>query len=199
MKLRNKPTIIHNRQDLHTRCGCAPSRWAYKYTHSGVSLFIDEESDCVTVCPYIEGENGETHRAESISFPFLFDDLERLIDDADSEGISYAEGRFGGIDEEGVLFNEAPPYNWNSHWVQARYWLRDPAKEGKYEVRFTEHEKETVLWRGDDKEEYLVMYQVFLRRFLDEVGRYGHPSKLPDMEALEEYLESKGIVLEGTP
>ena len=183
--------IIKNRQDLRDQCGRDPATWAYKYTPSGVSLFVDEKAHCVTVTPYIEGEEGETHESVSISFPFLFTTLERLVDQADSTAFSYSEGRFEGIDTDGNVRLEE--YDWDRLWVSNRYWMREPDPQGVFAVRITENGEESVLWRGDSHEEYLLMYEIFLRRLLDDLGIYNPV----DMESAEETLEANGIVLEG--
>ena len=179
--------MIKNLQDLRDRCGLDPATWAYKYTDTGVSLSHSERY--VTVCPYIEGEDGETHASVRLSYPFLFETLERLVDQADSTAISYSEGRFEGADTEGVAFLEE--HDWV--WVSDRYWMREPDKQGVYKILVTENDEESVLWRGDSHEEWLLMYEVFLRRFLDDMGIYDPV----DMQSAEEMLEANGIMLEG--
>lgn len=168
--------MIKHRQDLRERCGRDPATWAYKYTESGVSL--EAKDNCVTVVPYIEDAVGEPHEPVSISFPFMFATLERLVDQADSAALSYNEDEYDG---------------WDRLWVSHRYWMREPDPQGVFAVRITENGEGSVLWRGDSHEEYLLMYEICLRRILDDLGIYDPV----DMQSAEEILEANGIVLEG--
>ena len=177
--------IIKNSVELTEKLGKDPSRWAFKNTDTGVALQSSIEG--VTVTPYIEGEDGETHSSRFMSYPFTLRQLNTLVDLAD-----IAAGRWKESHEycyDWARSNHLSP--WYGEDLSADTWRFQIYVE---RTPYPKLKTTYYLWQGNSAVEALKMFDVMLTRIFEET----YPdTKIEDISECEagDMLAQQGILL----